>query len=447
MRCQMTWRLAAVLMAFLLAGFPLAARAEDEDFDDDPEEPFNPLHGDVRLPDKGAYFHSDVQTSIENGRRFLASSQKEDGSWKCRWDRQPSFGQYENSWGETALALLALLESSEERESDSIEKGFSFLRKQPLMKTYAVGILMMAIEARWAEKPEIDAIPDFWERMRRGKPRTVLPRIEESWMEECARFLLENRVKSGKSRAAIEGRKESLPDEWSYPGDLGPFPDHSNTHVALLGLNAAMRCGIKVPEEVWASALEHFLDTQESDGPAERGVKLVKGRIRRVPFEYLRRAKGEYLKARGWCYRTNQRAETCMLDKGLASTGSMTAAGITSLQLAKSALRAKLEPAYEKRIGGAVGDGFAWLGRYWDVKYNPNHSQYLWRFYYYWALEQAASLSSRRVVGLHDWYREIAEHLMDTQRDDGSWDDGNCPGSVTNTAFALLFLARSMRGK
>lgn len=48
--------------------------------------------------------------------------------------------------------------------------------------------------------------------------------------------------------------------------------------------------------------------------------------------------------------------------------------------------------------------GLTWLDRNFTLNGNPNWT--FWRSYYYYSLERAGQLTSRRCVGGRDWYRE-----------------------------------------
>ena len=57
---------------------------------------------------------------------------------------------------------------------------------------------------------------------------------------------------------------------------------------------------------------------------------------------------------------------------------------------------------------------------------------------YLYGLERVGDLTSRHLIGKHDWYREGAEYLLRRQMVSGGWG-----GGILDTCFALLFLKRS----
>jgi hypothetical protein len=96
-------------------------------------------------------------------------------------------------------------------------------------------------------------------------------------------------------------------------------------------------------------------------------------------------------------------------------------------------------PRYRSKmrdVQKAIDDGFAWLDRNWAVDQNPG-GRMEWHYYYLYGLERAGMLADRKWIGMHDWYREGAEYLLERQSGLGSW------GDDVQTCFALLFLKRS----
>ncbi|MHC4493978.1 MAG: hypothetical protein ACYTDU_20470, partial [Planctomycetota bacterium] len=76
-------------------------------------------------------------------------------------------------------------------------------------------------------------------------------------------------------------------------------------------------------------------------------------------------------------------------------------------------------------------------------KKKGKRSDSFWRHYWLWSVERAGAACGVRRFGVHDWYAEGARHLLEKQRDDGSWRDPE--RALLATAFALLFFGRSTR--
>ena len=65
---------------------------------------------------------------------------------------------------------------------------------------------------------------------------------------------------------------------------------------------------------------------------------------------------------------------------------------------------------------------------------------------YLYALERVGILSGTVDIGTHDWYREGANFILKSQKEDGSWKTATGGGNaVWDTCFAILFLKRATR--
>lgn len=202
---------------------------------------------------------------------------------------------------------------------------------------------------------------------------------------------------------------------WGYSGTGGLFQgsgDRSNGQFAVLGLRDAAQAGIPVDRSVWQRARQHWLTHQNSDG--------------------------------GWGYSGfhNQ-----------SSTGSMTVAGIATMEITARMLRDGNDlnpdgtpnccPEYEP--DKPLQRGINWMQTHFAVGHNPGGS--IWLLYYLYGMERAGRLSGRRFFGDHDWYREGAKFLVDRQsKRTGSWQGvgGLEQDPVIGTSFALLFLSKGL---
>lgn len=157
-----------------------------------------------------------VQQAVRRGVQAIRNLQHPDGSWPER--SQPG--------GNTALALLALLQADVAPGDPAVVRGLEHLRTLPNRHVYTVSLKLMAL-----------ALAD---------PQRFRPDLEEG-----ARFLIAAQNRSGL---------------WSYTVDGGERFDHSNSQFALLGLQAAADAGIHVPLVVWRRALATVVRTQRPDG-------------------------------------------------------------------------------------------------------------------------------------------------------------------------------------
>jgi hypothetical protein len=205
-------------------------------------------------------------------------------------------------------------------------------------------------------------------------------------------------------------------------------------------MKAAARCGVAMDPSLWTRSLDHFLATQEKDGPttarapadpADKGVTAAASVTDR---------------ARGWGY-------------GHAGAyASMTAAGVSSVVICRSelmgtaAMNATLESASEK----STWDGLAWLGTRWEGPKPTSWSAGAPDYYEAYGVERAGVLAGvERMAGL-DWYGAGVPVILAAQVKDGTWSGPYAPipvgrgrrmtakpcDDVVDTCFALLFLKK-----
>ncbi|MHC5038583.1 MAG: hypothetical protein ACYTHM_14825, partial [Planctomycetota bacterium] len=337
----------------------------------------------LKAGDRDSAFLLRVNNAVKAGMEWLIRQQKEDGSFKIG---------YSNGFpgGPTALALLALLKSGVPGADPVIEKGFAFLRTQPLKKTYTVGITIMALEARWA--------PQKVRERQRGLTRAVapgpvkMPPKDLEWMKELTVFLLENMATD---RVVPKTGANSAPrNSWSYPKNAQG--DHSNTQYGILGLRSAQRCGVPIPralwEETWVEIVDHFLKKQERDGPKVKRWTLLEDK--KYGYVSYRAVTGVPDIARGWAYTAGAVPKTGGGAGGGATTGSMTSVGIAALIIGMEGLGAirsqKLNSNRQAAIRKGVNDGLAWLAHHFSVETNPGHPAGSLPYYYLYGMERAA---------------------------------------------------------
>jgi hypothetical protein len=298
----------------------------------------------------------------------------------------------DGSWpgmdGVTELATLALLTSGVPRDDPALTRSMAtVLRHEPALispgqRTYAVSLHAMALAA---------ADPYAY--------RDLIAR-DAAWLVGA-----QLRPGRGVGQPLVwRGGARPVGGSWTYR-EGGGIGDNSNTQYALLGLNAAAEAGVAVPAEVWQAAWMYWADCQDPDG--------------------------------GWSYRVGNRQ----------STASMTTAGISSLIIAGSRLFRSTEvlagPTIQhcgqEEVDIRLERGLAWLAANFSVRTNIGAGRN--KLYYLYGLERAGRLAGVRYFGAHDWYREGAEELVQTQdRLSGAWNEQY--GPVVSTSFALLFLAK-----
>jgi hypothetical protein len=176
---------------------------------------------------------------------------------------------------------------------------------------------------------------------------------------------------------------------WGYPTG----EDLSNTQYGALGLWKASTVGISVESKVWERLSLRVREYQSKQG--------------------------------GFGYRVNG-----------GNTVNMTTAGVGTLAVCETELL---------RLGVAKPNDFSHeskartRGLNWLEDQVPPAARGMtgWPLYGLYGLERMAAWTGISRLGAHDWYQRGADHLVPTQTPEGSW------GSFSETAFAVLFLARA----
>ena len=170
----------------------------------------------------------------------------------------------------------------------------------------------------------------------------------------------------------------------------GKGGDHSVAQFAVLGLRAAQRRGVEVPEATWRAVMKTFVEGQHNDG---------------------------------WGYHPSN-----------SPYGSMTAAGICSIALSQWALK-NSDPTESPEIERALD----WMGKNYSVASNPKTNRHNW--YWMYSAERTGRILDREFFGTHEWYPLGARHLVGAQQENGGWVERD--EWIVPTAFALLFLTRA----
>ena len=205
--------------------------------------------------------------------------------------------------------------------------------------------------------------------------------------------------------------RQSSSGGWAY-GDTPGDGDESNTQFAVLGLWEASKLGITIDNGVFLKCAAYWQRVRRGDG---------------------------------WGYQGNG-----------GPTGSMTCAGLASMIILQDAASSKDATVGKNQIyccGSGKNDNddlqfdsgppMDWLARNFAVGRNPGAGGY--PLYYMYALERVGRLTGQRFIGQHDWYREGAEFLLQTQQIGGSFSDAPLLDPVSSTAMALLFLSKGKR--
>jgi hypothetical protein len=440
-------RRACALLLVLAAGLAARAAGADEAADEARRKKIEEAKRAAAADEEA--FRARVNAAIDRGVAWLRSKQKKTGNVPAYGDGLPKNSYNPMDTGVNALALLTLAKAgvgptdpAADRLLEWCRASYANMRGLKALTVYSASVLLLAMDALYAtSEPPPDAKPEGGDD-RYAPPRPTTPAKRPPCRRPAAVASLTKEIVEflRKSQHASGG--------WRYPGNPIDAPpgdaDLSNTQYALLALNAAGRCGVDVPPEVYVRALGYLLREQEADGleteiwvenPAwEPGID--------DPPRFRVAAKA---KARGWTYLPGRKEP---------STGSMTVGAIGSLAIVKERLEAAkaLPPETRAKIDRAIVDGLAWTSDAFTVEDNPvmPPAPAMWHYYYLYGLERMGSLVGVRHVGKNDWYRMGADHLVAAQKKDGSWKSSpgvrptdHTESEVVQTCFALLFLRRS----
>ncbi len=161
----------------------------------------------------------EVKKAIQLAIRNL-KGQSKNGDWGSR-------GSYKG--GNSALAVLALLNAGVPVNDPTVQKGLKYLDKAENERTYVVSLKAQAYAAAG-----------------RGP--------KDKHLAGATRWLTKTQLDNGM---------------WGYGVSRGRTlgrGDNSNTQFALLGLHEAAKAGLDVPKQVWVKSRRHFLNTQSNDG-------------------------------------------------------------------------------------------------------------------------------------------------------------------------------------
>ena len=399
-----------------------------------------------------AAFAERVNKAIDRGATWLLGTQKKDGAFPGFSEDMGPRTYSIMEPGVNALVLYTLAHCGYTIEDKRLKRCLEFCRKHYSgskdsidlkgsgnLTIYVASTLIVALDKLYRGAPKVvpGRKPDRYGNPAPPKPlKCKYPASIKRWIAEMVDFIVESQHESG---------------GWRYPGNpLGAEEgetDISNVQYALLALEVANECGIKVPKETWSKAAAYLIAAQEDEG-LEVELRRLNPAWEPGDTKTPKFVAAGQTQARGWTYMPGQQAY---------ATASMTCAGITCLALLKERLwvAGALDPKTRKGIDAALVDGLAWLADTFTVENNVDGTgtAQMWHYYYLYGLERTGAKTGVTYIGEHDWYREGAEHLLAAQEKDGGWkeaDGQERPAdstelATTQTCFALLFLKRTTR--
>ncbi|MEW4528675.1 prenyltransferase/squalene oxidase repeat-containing protein [Maioricimonas sp. JC845] len=330
---------------------------------------------------------AEIEAARLKGVEYLKSQQADDGSW-----------HYEgHAVGITSLCGLALLENGMSVSDPVVEKAQRFVRRNldDLKNTYDLALAILFL-SRVGDRDNRTPIRSLAARLVAGQ------NVEGGWGYNCPIV-----------NPGILSNPKSRPDPPDGPGD------NSCTQFATLGLWVASRWGVNV-DDTMARVGERFVSTQKEDG--------------------------------GWPYRHD------VEDQG--SRSSMTYAGLFCLTVARatrirqlqsdSTVRRRLDEPDETADGPqsttlladpVFSKGLEKAGNF-AKGINRNSARY-----FLWSVERMGVMLGLPEFGGTNWFEKGATALVESQGEDGEWKHpSESRGSLSDTAFAILFLRRANLG-
>jgi hypothetical protein len=188
---------------------------------------------------------------------------------------------------------------------------------------------------------------------------------------------------------------------WQYGNGLGKRLDHSVSQYGVLGLWACDQAGAEIDTSVWRALDRHWREHQFPDGTWQYDASPTH------PSEGHR----------------------------TGTEPAMTAAGIATLFITQDYLYARKAAACNGNISNEnIDKGLAWMAAHFD-EISGMYARY--------GIERIGVASGRKYFGAHDWFAEVADHIVKEQQPDGSWLPDFIGSIPTSTApYALLFLTR-----
>lgn len=392
------------------------------------------LAGETDVSKENKSLVESIDKAIAASAKFLRSKQKPDGSFLG-----DKFGGAEMfKLGQTAVATMALIHSGAKIDDPAIKKAFEFMRdafkKTTDHLTYDVALLLMALETKYFPLNKIEDVAKFSEEDVRKELKDKVSKEDIQLASDAVGWLVKTQTQKG---------------TWGYNTTQNQYNDNSNTQYAALGLKSAARMGVAVPNDVLKKTAQYFLDTQSVESE-EIEVDITK--FGEAKKDEKQDGKTDTKKTKekespgGWKYFIS--TPPGMPAGGFADLkyAAMTCAGLSSLIICQSELSfgKGLDKDLNDKIEKARKRGLAWIQKYFTVRANVPGGHFFTKFYLYYlySIERVSVLHGIQKYGVHNWYFEGAELLINSQNPDGSWisQDGL---SISDTALGLLFLKRA----
>ncbi|MFV1957810.1 MAG: prenyltransferase/squalene oxidase repeat-containing protein, partial [Planctomycetota bacterium] len=375
-----TFGLLLLALLTLLASPPRSTRGDDADLEKRKQDLL------LRLR---------VHRAIDEGAVWVAARQQRDGSFRMEDNAQQGpFAESRHRFGTSALATYTLAHCGYTAERKEIKRAVAYLRKHyaSLMKgeywtqasAYSLSLVVLALHELYAREGADDQTADrarYGDSIRARSNPCGYPKWVRKMIRQILDWLLESRAKEGLFRypGGLPGQPAprrggggsgARPGGFGFPGGgpgRGPSfsgsEDLSNTQYVLLALWAGSRCGTAIEQKTLEGIANRLIAWQEADGPPVARTGDPQPEARGPNRRYGNLGPPDQTdRARGFGY-----------TPGAPPTGSMTAAGLSSLAIVKAMLeeRHALKGDLRTGIDRAAWDAIAWLTVNFSIRDNP----------------------------------------------------------------------------
>jgi len=257
-----------------------------------------------------------------------------------------------------------------------------------------------------------------------------------------ADYLLKNQMENG---------------AWDYRHGAG---DTSLTQYGCLGLWAAVRAGIDIPDEAWDKVLLWHYQNQLNDGgyPYVPGARTGPGKgsstlnmsgaaVGSMAIAAMHLFPESSEKSLGFAgpKKSKKAVEDPNRKFGILERQQPKPEEDSDAEATPLPVKPKPQGPYQKKttfasfkrsVSGALG----WVHGHFEVENSVGP-----KMYYYYTIERMAALINIEEIGGQDWFEVCSQVLLKKQENDGSWtlDVHDRSPYPVGTSFGILFLTRS----
>lgn len=340
-----------------------------------------------------------VQRAIEKAQAWFLAHQNKEGNWEeVQRPEHPKEGEgvtdlKSRQWGGlSSLATYALLASGMDPRTPQLQRATGFLLHANITSIYGLGLSSQIVDYL-PVKDSTDLVKRNVQLLLAGmyQPTAATLRQPQSWRKDVGFYHYWVGDENISTKATFSTQLN--PKTIGGPQPKGGF-DRSNSQYGVLGMWALAEIGGEVPTLYWQIVDAAWRRAQLRDG--------------------------------GWRYNDEQ--------DNPAATPSMTAAGVATLFITQDYVS---EQNWGECKGGMKDEnierGLAWMDHHIEQAMGSG-------LYTMYGIERIGTASGRKYFGTADWYKIGMDHLVRTQKPDGTW--GGSYGAIPDTAFALVFLSR-----